>query len=157
MMLVTASHAEAGDDEVRWRVIEDGDNALLVIAADDATDNIGSPSFECKKALGYATARGDVNDGVRRAMGSIILNDEEPGIAMVPEDNTVSTVDVDFSYVSGWRYRFVLSVTGPAFDELKRTGTFEFKVADAVLKSKFDVGLKNVARFQELCRLPPRK
>ncbi|UFZ01532.1 hypothetical protein LQG66_19600 [Bradyrhizobium ontarionense] len=156
-MLFTATHAEAAEDEVRWRVIEDADSALLVIAADDATDNIGSPSFECKKALGYATASGDTNDSVRRAIGSIILNDKEPGITMVPEDNTVSTVDVDFSYVSGWRYRFVLSVTGPAFEELKRTGTFEFKVGDAALKSKFDVGLKNVARFQELCRLPPRK
>jgi hypothetical protein len=142
--------AEEGD--VRWRLSEHGDTALLVIADSDATDHFGSPFFECKKASGLTTAYGDTDDDFRTVMATFILHDETPSIMTVPEDSSVSTVDIEFGFVSGWRYRFMLSAAGPAFEELKRSGAFEFKVGDAPLKSKFDVGLENVAKFQEFCR-----
>ncbi|WP_316190238.1 hypothetical protein [Bradyrhizobium sp. SZCCHNS2096] len=42
------------------------------------------------------------------------------------------------------------------FEELKRTGTFDFKVGQAELTYKFDVGLDVVAEFQGLCRMPDK-
>ncbi|WP_316219221.1 hypothetical protein [Bradyrhizobium sp. SZCCHNR2026] len=141
---------------MRWRLSEHGDTALLVIADSDATDHFGSPFFECRKASGLATAFGDTDDDLRTEMATLILHDETPGIKTVPDDGSVSIVNFEFGFVSGWRYRFMLSATGPPFEELKRTGTFDFKVGQAELTYKFDVGLDVVAEFQGLCRMPDK-
>ena len=149
-----SSHSEA--DELRWRFFDQGDPALLAIAASDATDNFGSPLFQCRKRSGMATAEGATSDELRRALAALILHDQVPAPNLVPDDSSAQVAEVFYSEMTGWRYRFQLSVTGPAFEQLKRTGAFQFKLDGTVVQSEFKVGLENVAKFQDFCKLPPK-
>lgn len=153
-LLAASGSAYADDDQVRWRVSDQGDSALLVIADSDATDHFGSPVLDCRKGSGVATAEGDAADDLRSTMAAIILHDEEPAISMVPDDPSVQIVDIVYNGMTGWRYRFQLSVTGPGFEQLARTGVFQFKVGDSLVRSEFKVALGNVRRFQDLCKRP---
>lgn len=148
-----AVHAAEGD--VQWRVSDQDDTALLVIADSDATDNFGSPLFHCKKGSGIAVAEGDTSDDLRTTIAAMILHDEEPTIAMVPDDSSAIGVEA-FTGMTGWRYRFQLSVTGPAFEQLERTGIFQFKLGDSSVRNEFKVGLENVRKFQDLCKQPSK-
>jgi hypothetical protein len=133
--LASVSSVVAADEgEVRWRVSDTANSALLVIADSDATDNFGSQLFECKKGSGTATAEGDASEDLRSAMAELILHDHEPGVHLTPDEPSAQTLDLAYNSFSGWRYRFELPVTGPAFEQLKRTGLFQFKVADAVVR-----------------------
>ena len=148
---VASAHAAEGD--VQWRVSDQGDSALLVTADSEATDNFGQLLFHCKKGSGNAAAEGDMNEGLRSAIAAMMLRDEEPNIVMVPEDSSALGGEF-FTGMAGWRYRFQLSVTGPAFEQFERTGMFRFKLGESSVSSDFKVGLDNVRRFQELCRSP---
>jgi hypothetical protein len=97
---------------------------------------------------------GDASDNLRSTMAAIILHDEEPGISMIPDDPSVHTVDIVYNGMTGWRYRFQLSVTGPGFEQLARAGVFQFKVGDSLVRSEFKAALENVRRFQDLCKRP---
>lgn len=83
----------------------------------------------------------------------MILHDQDPTIAMVPDDSSAMGLEA-FTGMAGWRYRFQLSVTGPAFEQLERTGIFQFKLGDSSVRSEFKVGLENVRKFQDLCKRP---
>jgi hypothetical protein len=156
LALASISSVVAADEgEVRWRVSDTADSALLVIADSDATDNLGSPLFECKKGSGTATVEGDASEDLRSTMAELILHDQEPGVHLTPDEPSAQILDLAYSF-SGWRYRFQLSVTGPAFEQLKRTGLFQFKVADAIVREEFKVGLENVAKFQDICKQPSK-
>jgi hypothetical protein len=151
-----SSVVAAEEGEVRWRVSDTADSALLVIADSDATDNLGSPLFECKKGSGAATAEGDASEDLRSTMAELILHDQEPGVHLTPDEPNTQILDLAYNSFSGWRYRFELFVTGPAFEQLKRTGLFQFKVADAIIREEFKVGLENVAKFQDICKQPAK-
>ena len=56
--------------------------------------------------------------------------------------------------MAGWRYRFQLSVAGPAFEQFVRAGGFHFRIGDSLVGSDFKVGLDNVRKFQEFCKRP---
>ena len=148
---LASAHAAEGD--VQWRVSDQGDSALLVTADSEATDNFGRLLFHCKKGSGNATAEGDMNEDLRSTIAAMMLRDEEPNIVMVPEDSSALGGEF-FTGMAGWRYRFQLSVTGPAFEQFERTGIFHFKLGESSVSSDFKVGLENVRRFQELCRRP---
>jgi hypothetical protein len=105
----------SAEDELRWRVFDQNEIALLAIADSDATDHLGSPLFECKKAVGIATVEGDTDDDLRGAVATFILHDQEPAVALSPDDPSADGIEVFFSYLTGWRYRFQLSNGGPAF------------------------------------------
>jgi hypothetical protein len=152
--LIVAAHGtvHAQEGEVRWRVFDQVDTVLLVIADSDATDNLGSPLFECKKASGMATAEGDMSDDMRSIVAAQMIDDEAANIDLMPSDSSARNFSFLFSYMTGWRYRFDLSVTGPAFEQLKRIGSFEFRVADTVVRKEFKENLESVAKFQELCK-----
>lgn len=151
--LVLGAHGavRAQEGEVRWRVSDQDDSALLVKADSDATDNFGSPLFQCKKGSGIAVAEGDTSDDLRTTIAAMILHDQYPTIAMVPDDSSAMGVEA-FTGMAGWRYRFQLAVTGPAFEQLERTGIFQFKLGDSSVRSEFKVGLENVRKFQDLCK-----
>ncbi len=145
--------AYCAEGDVQWRVSDQGDSALLVTADSEATDNFGQLLFHCKKGSGNATAEGDMSQGLRRTIAAMMLHDEEPNIVMVPEDSSALGGEF-FTGMTGWRYRFQLSVTGSAFAQFERTGSFRFKFGDQSVSSDFKVGLENVRKFQELCRRP---
>jgi hypothetical protein len=147
----TSAYSVEGN--VQWRVSDQGDSVLLVTADSEATDNFGQLLFHCKKGSGNATAEGDMSQGLRSTIAAMMLHDEEPNIVMAPEDSSALGGEF-FTGMAGWRYRFQLSVTGPAFAQFERTGSFRFKLGDQSVSSDFKVGLENVRKFQELCRRP---
>jgi hypothetical protein len=148
-----SASAYCAEGEVQWRVSDQGDSALLVTADSEATDNFGQLLFHCRKGSGNAAAEGDMSEGLRRTIAAMLLHDEEPNIIMVPEDSSALGGEF-FTGMAGWRYRFQLSITGPAFEQFERTGSFRFKLGDQTVSSDFKVGLENVRKFQELCRRP---
>jgi hypothetical protein len=148
-----SANAHSADGDVQWRASDQGDGALLVTADSEATDNFGPLLFHCKKGSGNATAEGDMSEDLRSTIAAMILHDEEPNITLVPEDSSALGGEF-FTGMTGWRYRFHLSVTGPAFDQFERTGSFRFKLGNSSVSSDFKVGLENVRKFQELCKRP---
>lgn len=146
--------ARTAEGDVRWRVSDQGDSALLVTADSEATDNFGALLFHCKKGTGLATAEGDMDEALRTTIATMMLHDEEPGVTMVPEDSSAMSAEA-FTGMTGWHYRFMLDVTGPAFQEFARTGSFRFKIGDSSVSSDFKVGLENARKFQDLCKRPP--
>jgi len=147
------SAANAAEGDVRWRVSDQDDSALLVTADSEATDNLGPLLFNCKKGSGIATVEGDMSEELRKAIAAIMLRDEEPNLVMSPEDSSALFAEF-FTGMAGWRYRFQLSVTGPAFEQFERTGSFRFKLGESPVSSDFKVGLESVRKFQDLCKRP---
>ena len=147
-------NASAAEGDVQWRVSDQDDSALLVTADSEATDNFGPLLFHCKKGSGSATAEGDMNDDLRTTVATMILHDEEPAVTTVPDDSSAMGIEF-FTGMTGWRYRFQLAVTGPAFEQFERTGSFRFKLGDSSVSSDFKIGLENIRKFQDLCKRPP--
>jgi len=144
-LCVLAGAAEyANAEEVRWRVSDQEDTALLVMADSNASDHFGSPLFQCSKASGMATAEGDTTDDLRSTVAALILHDKALTVNLMPGDTSAQQADVYYSNMTGWRYRFRFSVTGAAFEQLKRTGSFQFKIDDANIRSEFKAGLANI-------------
>ena len=154
MLVAAATRAEEGD--VRWRVSDQDDTALLVTSDSEATDNFGPLLFHCKKGTGLATAEGDMDEALRTTFATMMLHDKEPGVTMVPEDSSAMSAEA-FTGMTGWHYRFMLDVTGPAFQAFQQTGNFHFKIGDSSVSSDFKVGLESVRKFQDLCKRPPPK
>jgi hypothetical protein len=98
-------------------------------------------------------AEGDMSEEARIAVAAMMLHDEEPNLAVTPEDASAFGPEF-FTGMNGWRYRFQLSVTGPAFEQFARTGNFRFKLGDSSISSDFKVGLEYIRKFQELCKSP---
>ncbi|MCS3729145.1 hypothetical protein [Bradyrhizobium betae] len=147
------SSARAAEGDVQWRVSDQDHSALLVTADSEATDNLGPLLFHCKKGSGRATAEGDMSEDARSAIAATMLHDEEPNLVVTPEDASAFGPEF-FTGMNGWRYRFQLSVTGPAFEQFERTGGFRFKLGDSSVSSDFKLGLENIRKFQELCKRP---
>jgi len=146
-------NAQSAEGDVQWRFSDHDDSALLATSDSEATDNFGPLLFQCRKGSGNATAEGDMSEHLRRTVAAMMLRDKEPNIAMVPEDSSAFSVEF-FTGMTGWRYRLQLSVTGPAFEQFERTGSFRFKLGDSSVSSDFKVGLESVRKFQEFCRRP---
>jgi hypothetical protein len=143
--------AYPAEGELRWRGF-DQDRMLPVMADSDATDNFGSALFEDKKASSTATAEGDTSDDLRSTIAALMLHDGDAAISLTPGDASAQNARFFCGYLTSWRYRFELSVLGAASDELKRAGTFHFKLGGTSVQKEFKVGLESVARFQELCK-----
>lgn len=150
-----SARAHSAEGDVQWRVSDQGDSALLATSDSEATDNFGPLLFLCKKTSGNATAEGDMSRDMRSTIAAMILHDEEPNIVLVPDDSSALGGEF-FTGMTGWRYRFQLSVTGPAFEQFARTGMFGFKLGDSSVRNDFKVGLENVRKFQELCKRPAK-
>ena len=148
-----SADAHSAEGDVQWRMSDDGDEALLVTADSEATDNFGPLLFHCKKSSGMAIAEGDMSDDLRATIAAMILHDDEPSVTMMPDDSSAFGVEA-FTGMTGWHYRFRLSVTGPAFEQFVRAGGFQFRIGDSLVGSDFKVGLDNVRKFQDFCKRP---
>jgi hypothetical protein len=148
--------AYAMEGEWRWRVFDpEGEAILAMTDTDEATDNFGLPLFTCKDKSGNLNVEGQAKENLRVAMANLIRADETPWIRVVPDVAPESaTIDLYFSSIDGWRYKFNLQEDHKSLDRFKRDGVLEFKLGDAFVHEEFKVGLENVARFLELCRRP---
>jgi hypothetical protein len=149
--------ASSAADERRWRVFEQADGALLAAShSDEATDDVGSPSFRCKAKSGTIVVTGDAGQELRNAVADLLRSNDYPQVEMVPPSPFESTLlSVSYSEAgSVWEYSFELQADEAAFDAFKRSGRLTFKIGKTVVREEFKTGLENVAKFQSICARP---
>jgi hypothetical protein len=157
LSLLDLSSACSAADERRWRVFEQTDGALLApSSSDDATDDVGSPSFRCQSHSGTIVVEGTATQGLRNAVADLIQSNGYPQVELIPASSLGSTLlTVSYSEGSGvWEYSFSLEVAEPAFDAFKRSGRLAFKIGSAVVREEFKAGLDSIAKFQAICKRP---
>jgi hypothetical protein len=156
--VLAAGSADAKDDEWRWRVFDREGEALLGMTdTEEATDNFGLPIFTCKGKSGNVSIEGEAKESLRVAMANVIRVDEIPWIQVMPETTPqTTTLDLLYSFVDGWRYKFDIREEHKWFERFKRDGVLEFKLGEATVHEEFKVGLENVGKFLDLCKSPPR-
>jgi hypothetical protein len=139
------------------KIGSDGDLMLVMTETDDATDAIGFPYFLCKSASGLVTVENNMQDnGVRRAIAGLILNDGYPTIELVPGPQRSVINEVTSKDDGGWGYRFQIDADGAAFNAFGRSGYFEFKIGNAKVKAGVKAGLDEITKFQSACRRLPK-
>ncbi|CAL74954.1 hypothetical protein; putative signal peptide [Bradyrhizobium sp. ORS 278] len=148
--------ASAADDR-RWRVFEHDEGALLSPSrSDEATDDVGSPSFRCKAKSGTMTATGEASQELRNAVADLLRSNGYPHVEMAPASRYGQTLlNVSYSEAgSVWEYSFELEADAPSFEAFKRTGRLTFKVGKTTIREELKPGLENVAKFQSICARP---
>jgi hypothetical protein len=149
--------AQANEGENRWRIFATDDKeAILVIADTDlATDAIGSPRFWCAHGSGKIDVRGVAHETHRNAIADLIQSGQYPRVDFNPADpGNLTLLELSYSEMTGWEYKFDVSAAGPPFEQFKRTGALDFKIADTWLHEEFKVGLDAAAKFQAFCNSP---
>jgi hypothetical protein len=148
--------AHAKEDEWRWRVSDQEGQALLAKSdIDEATDNLGLPMFTCKDKSGNVTVEGEAKEALRIAIAGLIRADEIPWIQVTPDaEPETTTIDVFYSFIDGWRYKFDIQEDHKSFERFKRDGVLEFKLGEAAVHEEFKVGLENVTKFLDICKRP---
>ncbi len=144
-------------DERRWRIFEQDQRALLAPShTDEATDDVGSPSFRCELKSGTIVATGDAGQELRNAVAELLRSNQYPQVEMVPASRYGQTLlSVSYSEAgSVWEYSFELEADAPVFDAFKRTGRLTFKIGKTTIREEFKPGLDNVAKFQSICARP---
>jgi hypothetical protein len=153
--LLAVSSARSAADERRWRIFEQTDGALLApSSSDDATDDIGSPSFRCQSHSGTVVVEGTATQGLRNAVADLIRSNGYPQVALMAGSSSApALLAVSYSEASGvWEYSFSLEVIEPAFDAFKRSGRLTSKVGNAVVREEFKAGLDRVPKFEAICK-----
>jgi hypothetical protein len=108
--------------------------------------------------MGTVSIEGEAKENLRLAMADLIRNDQTPWIQVLPDVKPETTsIDLLFSFIDGWRYRFNLQENHKAFERFKNEGVIEFKLGDAAVHEEFKVGLDNVGKFLELCKPQSKK
>jgi hypothetical protein len=146
--------SNAKEDEWRWRVLDQEDEALLVISDTHGGDHFGLPLLSCKKNTGAVEVEGEARENLRFAMADLIRADGVPWIQAMPEAASVgdTTLDLHVNMLDGWRYKFLLSADHRAFERFKRSGVIEFKLGAVVVHEEFKVGLESAGKFFDLCK-----
>jgi hypothetical protein len=150
---VAASTASA-EGERRWRIFQQDGGALLAPShSDEATDDIGPPSFRCQGKSGTMVMTGEANQELRNAVADLLKTNGYPQVELVPPSSSSSALlNVSYSEMNSlWEYSFSLDANEPAFDAFKRTGRLTFKVGKAVIHEEFKAGLEKVATFRSIC------
>ncbi|CCE02161.1 conserved exported hypothetical protein [Bradyrhizobium sp. STM 3809] len=154
---VAAVTAASAADERRWRVFEQDEGALLSPSrSDEATDDLGSPSFRCKAKSGTIAVTGDASQELRNAVADLLRSNGYPQVGMVPAGRYGQTLlNVSYSEAGSlWEYSFEMEADAPAFDALKRTGRLTFKIGKTTIREEFKSGLETIAKFQSICARP---
>jgi len=141
-------------EEWRWRFAEDGDQAHLIAAASDDTDNIGA-MFTCKRGSGSASVTASMDERLRNAMAEVIRTGSGPYGRLVPGTQDHDSIFIRSSFSEkdeGWQFSFDFDVDLIGFEQFKRTGLFQFKLSESVERIELKAGLENIAKFQGSCR-----
>jgi hypothetical protein len=144
---------QANANEARWRLFDQGTDALLAIAdTDEPGDAFGLPLLSCTQKTGFVNIEGEAKEGIRTVMAEMIRNDQAPWISVVPDATPESaTIDLFYSFIDGWRYKFGVQVSHKMFERFRRDGVIDFKFGKAAVHEEFKVGLDNVGKFLDLC------
>ncbi len=154
MALAAFPGTSVAADERRWRIFEQDGGALLAPShSDDATDDIGSPSFRCQTKSGTVVVAGEASQELRNAVANLLRSNDYPQVELVPPSSLApALLNVSYSEMNSvWEYGFSLEAKEPAFDTFKLTGRLTFKVGNTVIREEFKTGLENVAKFQSIC------
>ncbi|WP_157644282.1 hypothetical protein [Bradyrhizobium sp. WSM2793] len=144
---------QANADEARWRLFDQGTDALLAIAnTDEPGDAFGMPLLSCPRKSGFVSIEGEAKEEMRAVMSEMIKTDQAPWIKVAPDVNPESaTIDLFYSFIDGWRYKFGIQVDHKMFERFKREGVIDFKLGRAEVHEEFKVGLDNIGKFLDLC------
>jgi hypothetical protein len=93
----TAQDALTTGEEWRWRFDENGDQAHLVAAASDQTDNIGA-MFTCKRGSGSASVTASMDGRLRNAMAEVIRTGSGPYGRLVPGTQDYDSIFIQSSF-----------------------------------------------------------
>ena len=150
----------AAAEETKWRLVEPGDDgmAMLVVSdTDEANDAFGTLYFHCKPGSGLiSVVETNMKDKVlRTAIANLIVNDSYPTVQLEPGPERSVLEEITSSDAAGWGYRFRVGADDAAFNVLKTTGYFNFKIGSAAVHVGIKAGLSNVAKFQLACRRQP--
>jgi hypothetical protein len=150
---LSSGSMQANADEARWRLFDQGTDALLAIAdTDEPGDAFGLPLLSCTQKTGYVSIEGEAKESIRVVMAEMLRTDQAPWINVTPDATPESTtIDLSYSFVDGWRYKFGLQVSHKMFERFKRDGVIDFKFGNAAVHEEFKVGLDNVGKFLDLC------
>ena len=153
-MVLSSGPGHSADENVRWRVFDRDGEALLVISdTDEASDDFGLPALSCRKGTGTVNIEGEAKESLRIAMADAIRADKPPWIQVVPDTKPETTsIDLYFSFVDGWRYKFNLQQDHKAFERFGRDGVIEFKLGRAAVHEEFKTGVESALKFLELCK-----
>jgi hypothetical protein len=89
----------------------------------------------------------------REAFADLIRKNGYPQAQLIPpERDGASLIDILYSDMTGWQYKFTLPADALAFSNFVRTGVFEFKIGEFLIRTEFTPGLENAPRFQRACR-----
>jgi len=88
----------------------------------------------------------------REAFAELIRSNGYRRIDLVPPDQDWSMVEISHLDMGGWHYKFSIPANAQAFSDFAKTGAFQFKVGEFVIRTEFTVGLENIGKFQRACR-----
>ena len=143
-----------GQDGWQWRVskIDDG-RLLLAFTESESTDDLGTYWFYCKPASNRIDVFVTAKEKERKILADFIRTDGYPKIQLEGE---IALAQPSYSETGGWEYHFDIAADGAAFNKLRRTGRFGFKlgtfVADWGANPISKSGLDKVSEFQAACR-----
>jgi|SRR5450432_157610 hypothetical protein len=142
------------EDGWRWRINKlDYGRLLLAFSEFEAGDDVSGLSYYCKPASGRIEVRGSTDKRQRQVFADLIRADSYPTLKLDGEESVweLSHFDDD-----GWEFHFEITADGAAFDKLKKTGQFGFKVGGLVVDNGIrKAGLDKVSEFQAACRKLP--
>jgi hypothetical protein len=152
-LLAIGSQCSAADDR-RWRVFEQDEGALLTPSdSEEATDDVGSPSFRCKAKSGTIVVTGDASQELRNSVADLLRSNGYPQVELVPPSRFgPALMSVSYSEAGSiWEYSFEMRADSPPFDAFKRSGRLTFKVGKTVVREEFKTGLESITKFQSIC------
>jgi hypothetical protein len=152
-MLIHATAAPAKEGELRWRLYESGDQLVLAVTdTDGGTDALGSLHFICRRGSGSVDAISVLDNEKRVAIADVLQEGNYPKIEVGSDGAPGAISEIRHSDIDGWQLVFQMSAISKAFDRLRDTGVFEFRVGKANFRASFNVGLDQIAEFQKACK-----
>jgi hypothetical protein len=146
-----------GEDGWRWRInkLDDG-RLLLAFSEFEAGDDMSGLSYYCKPASGGIEFHGSTDKKQRQVFADLIRANTYPKVEL---EGAAALPELSYSEVDGWEFHFEIAADGAAFDKLKKTGQFGFKIgALAVDNGLRKPGLDKISEFQAACgKLPVSK
>jgi hypothetical protein len=93
-----------------------------------------------------------LDDERRRAIADVVREGKYPTVELSADGEASAISQVRHTDMDGWELIFQISAIGKAFDRLRDSGLFEFSVGKASFRGSFNVGLDQVAEFQNACK-----
>jgi hypothetical protein len=151
-MLIHGIVAFAAEGEWRWRLNESGDQMTLAVTDTDATDALGPQYFTCRRGSGLVDVVSTLDDERRVAIADVLREGNYPKIELSADSNPIAISEVRHSDMDGWQLIFQISAGSKTLDRLRDSGLLEFRVGKATFRGSFNIGLDQIAKFQDACR-----